>query len=223
MVSGAVVCLTSLGVLAAPSALSHCPQTNPTHLYAHAGRTASSTNGIRGTIEMVEGNVCGSGVSHSITVCSSGSCTGWVQVGWRYYGSYSEPKAYCERRGTGGVYALTEYVVSTITNNYRYESNIVDEKGNRVWSCYVGNVARAQTSASVLGFGTGSWMPVQGEAHSAHVQIGRMAPNVLFFSNLNRRSGATWSALNPVRQAPDVPYGVGVVNTTTVRVWTNPH
>lgn len=233
--SSAVVLLNPPRTLAAPPpsgtanvvprSTLHCPPNSPTHIYAKAGRSLASatSEGIRGNIQMTAGNVCESGVSHSVTVCNNGSCSGWVQVGWRYYSNFSSPKAYCERKGTAGSYQLTEYAVANATHHYKWESNVIDEKNNRQWKCYIGGILRITISASTYGFGKGSWMPVQGEAHSAHVQIGMMAPNKLSFSSLNYKNGTSWPALGPTSPAAPAPYGADVPNSSTVRVWTNPH
>lgn len=208
-----------------PQSVLHCPPNSPTHIYAKAGRSLSSaaSEGIRGNIEMTAGNMCASGVSHSVTVCNTGSCSGWIQVGWRYYSTYTSPRAYCERKGTGGNYQLTEYAVTNATHNYKWESMVIDEKKNRQWKCYIDGTLKVTISATTYGFGKGSWMPVQGEAHSAHVQIGKMAPNKLAFTSLNHKNGASWSVLSPSSPSAPAPYGADVPNSTTVRVWTNPH
>lgn len=205
----------------------HCPPNSPTHIYARAGRSLSSatSEGIRGNIQMTAGNMCASGVSHSVTVCNTGSCGGWVQVGWRYYSTYTAPRAYCERKGTSGTYQLTEYSVTNATHAYKWESREFEEKGtlHRQWECSVDGAVKAFAPTTTYGFSKGSWMPVQGEAHSAHVQIGKMAPNKLSFSSLNYKAGTSWPVLSPSSPSAPAPYGADVPNSSTVRVWTNPH
>lgn len=205
-----------------PSARAHCPGGGGTS-YAAGARSLGSTyaKGVTGDIAWTQGSVCSSGVSHSVTVCNTGSCSGWVQVGWRYYNGYSEPKAYCETKGTGGFYNLTEYAISHSTHTYRYSISPSDP----VWHCQVDGVLKRSTPTATVGFVYGNRLIAQGEAHATHVQIGRMNPARLSFTNLKyvSQSNGGLYAMGPTLNSPPAPYGVDKPSATSIRVWTYAH
>lgn len=146
-----------------------------------------------------------------------------MQVGWRYYSGYSEPRGYCETKGTGGFYNLTEYSISHTTHTYRYSR--VTSDSNEVWHCRIDGVLKRSTLAVTLGFDYGNWLVAQGEAHASHVQIGRMYPATLVFSNLkyvHQTNGGTY-VMGPTLNSPPSPYGVDKPSSSSIRVWTNAH
>jgi hypothetical protein len=175
--------LAILGWSSSPAA-AHCPSTPPNyHEYVSGGNNNNVVKSVKVTIGWVNSPaVCSSGVSHSITICQTGSCPGWMQVGWRYYAGYSKPKAYCERKpSNGNAYTLNEYSVSSESHNYA----IVRTSSN-LFECRIDGDTKEATVTSYVGFSSGTWVPVQSEAHSPHVQLGHVAPNWMVFKDAVR-------------------------------------
>ncbi|MEO8291634.1 MAG: hypothetical protein ABI635_00730 [Actinomycetota bacterium] len=117
-------------------------------------------------------------------------------MGWRYYNGYASPKGYCERApqndGTGS-YALTEYNVDSTEQLYSYFFNNSDQ-----FECRIGGETLRVSHKDWLGFSRGEWVPVQAEAHAPHVQLGRVAPDWLTFSDamkITPGGGGSWSNL----------------------------
>lgn len=220
---GLAVCLVavvgSIVIISTP-AEAHCPGGGGT-TYA-AGKRSATSYGIISSIEWTQGNVCSSGVSHSVTVCKTGTCPGWVQSGWRYYAGYSEPKGYCEYKASSGTYySLTEYAISHATHSY--EMRTVESSGGASWSCRIDGTSKRAVSTWTLGFGNGSYMVAQGEAHAAHVQIGKVAPLKLAFTGLKYRpTSTTLSDMNPTTSTSS-PYGIDKPSNSSIRMWTNAH
>ena len=220
----AAVCAT-LAITAAPVApvaLAHCPG-GGAHEYALGSRTGITSYGVSGYIHVTQGNVCSSGVSHSVTVCSTTGCTvGWAQTGWRYYSGYAQPKGYCEFKGTGGSYSMIEHAITQLPHTYRFDRSTASPGYN--WNCKIDGVTKSTQHSSVLGFSTGPKVTVQGEAHDTHVQIGLMAPSKLVLSGLAYlNSSGTAIAMSPTLATPNAPYGIDLPTTSQVRMWTNGH
>jgi hypothetical protein len=172
----ALVAGSTFAATAAPAA-AHCPGTGPSSQYV-AGGNSTWVTAVRTKIGWVQGDVCTSGVSHSISVVYN-SNDGWLQAGWRYYDGYSEPMGYCERKptaATGNSYALTEYAIAHQGQWYTYKLNSSNQ-----WECKIAGVVKRVTASSWIGFSSGNWVPVQAEAHEDHLQLGRVAPNWLSF------------------------------------------
>jgi len=180
--------------------------------------SGTTANGVRGSIEMTQGQVCTSGVSHSVTLKPSSASGEWVQIGWRYYSGYSTPKAYCEANSP---YGIQEFSVTFATHAYRIQYDSFDQ----YFDCYIDSSGVWSYSATSLGWTQGSYLNGQGEAHQNHVQIGRTAPSKLLFSDLQYRNASTgsWPLLDLVLAAPPAPYGNDEPSPGTLRVWTNAH
>lgn len=200
-------------------AFAHCPGT-PSHVYA-AGTVfpGVAANGVRATIDWTQGNVCSSGVSHSVSVCDTGSCGHWAQVGWRYYSGYSEPKMYCE--WAGGLYKIVEFATTHVAHGYKQDYDAFD----KTWDCYQDSTFKYTYSQANSGFGSGTYLVAQGENHQTHVQIGRMAPAKLLFADMQyqRASDGQWPLMNISVNSPVSPYGVDEPLNGQLRVWTNAH
>lgn len=208
-----------------PDVQAHCPGGIVNHYAAGLQTLPHLANGVAGDIQWTQGAVCNSGVSHSVTVCKvnlSGECATWAQVGWRYYDGDAEPRMYCE--WAGGQYRLVEFVITHVTHRYKLLTDTVD----KFWECYVDGALKASWSWANAGFSSGTELSAQGEAHSPHVQIGRMAPASLLFSDMQyrRASNSTWPAFNvdntfivPV----NAPYGAAEPVFGQLQVWTNAH
>jgi len=208
-----------------PTTEAHCPGGNVNH-YAAGLRTLSElANGIAGDIQWTQGNVCSSGVSHSVGVCkvnASGECAKWAQVGWRYYDGYAEPKGYCE--WAGAQYKLVEFTISHATHRYKQLTDTVD----KFWECYSDGNLKFSWSFGNAGFSTGTELSAQGEAHSPHVQIGKVAPAALLFSDMQyrRASNWTWPAFDVAQTfivPANAPYGASEPVFGQLHVWTNAH
>lgn len=214
----AVLVLSPVGPIPVAPVLAHCPG-NAAHDYAAGGQSVSQSNGVRGTIGWVQGNVCTSGVSHSVTICRPGSCGHWAQVGWRYYDGYPEPRMYCE--WAGSQYKLIEFGISHAAHEYRQQFDTQDD----YWDCYLDSTAKYAYTWQNAGFSYGTWFVAQGENHQAHVQIGRMAPNKLLFDAMKRRrtSDNTWVVANVNPGVSGGPYGADEPAAGDMRVWTNAH
>jgi hypothetical protein len=185
---------------------------------------ATSHNGVTGTIEWTQGNVCTGGVSHSVTLCATVDCFKWVQTGWRYYSNYAEPKMYCEYESGGSYYQIPEFPITHATHEFKLQKT--GSGSNQMWSCYLDGTNKFSALTSQLGFSTGFLVVAQGETHQAHVQIGKMAPQKLNFSYLLRRrtSDSVWLGINLENPLTTfVPYGADEPLAGTLRVWTNAH
>ena len=198
----------------------HCPGT-AAHDYAAGGQGlgAGVANGVRVRIDWTQGNVCTSGVSHSITVCSTGACGDWAQVGWRYYNGYAEPKMYCE--WAGGQYKIVEFAITHVTHEYRMQFDTQD----KYWDCYLDTTFKYSYYWTSAGMTSGSYLVSQGENHQAHVQIGRMAPAKLLFDAMKykKTSDGTWVGMNVAPGVSSGPYGADEPAVGDMRVWTNAH
>lgn len=218
--------LSVSGGLAKPQQVSaHCPGGAGT-FWAAGGRSvgANQSRGVLGAIAWTQGNVCSSGVSHSVSVCASGTCTGFVQTGWRYFSHFAEPQGYCERRSLNGTsYAINYHAISHSGHTYRFQHH--DGANGGEWRCQIDGTTKTTVAVTwMAGMTRGSWMPVQGEAHAPHVQIGSMAPNKLSFTGLRYvNTASSLVNLDPTLQTPSSPYGIDKVSATHVRVWTNAH
>lgn len=212
--------LASLLISASPAVVAaHCPGTSA-HDYAYGNQSPGiNVNGVRGSIDWTQGNVCSSGVSHSVTVCSTGSCPDWAQAGWRYYSGYAEPRMYCE--WAGGTYKIVEFSISHSTHNYRQHYS----SANQRWDCYLNSIVKYSWSLINAGFYQGNYVVAQGENHQAHVQIGRMAPGKLLFASMQHRNASTggWSTMNITPRVSSGPYGADEPAAGQLRVWTNAH
>lgn len=216
----AVIVIPAIPGAPARTALAHCPGGGGT-TYASGGKGSITAYGITSSIGWTQGNVCSSGVSHSVTVCNTGSCGGWVQSGWRYYNGYAEPKGYCEFRAVNGTYSLTEYTISHAAHTYRFD--IIPAPAGANWACKIDGAVKTSKFTIEMGFGNGTWTVAQGEAHATHVQIGTMAPSKLSFTGLNYiNSAGSLIAMNP-SVSTSSPYGIDKPSTTQIRMWTNAH
>ncbi|HJP71318.1 MAG TPA: hypothetical protein VJ975_06325 [Candidatus Limnocylindria bacterium] len=107
----------------------HCPGT-AAHDYAYGNQgLAFNVNGVNAQISWTKGNVCTSGVSHSVSVCSAGSCSKWAQAGWRYYSGYANPLMYCE--WGGGTYKIMDFALSAATHTYQQRFDAPSSE----WDC----------------------------------------------------------------------------------------
>lgn len=213
--------LASLLITASPATVAaHCPGT-AAHDYAYGNQSPGlNVNGVRGSIDWTQGNVCTSGVSHSVTVCDNGYCDHWAQAGWRYYNGYADPRMYCE--WGGGTYKMREFTgLAHATHNYRqqYISSTAQ------WDCYLNSNWKYSWSLISAGFYQGNYLVAQGENHQAHVQIGRVAPAKLVFASMQYRkvSGGSWATMNISPNVTSGPYGADEPAAGQLRVWTNGH
>jgi hypothetical protein len=181
------------GIVVIPgTAQAHCPG-GSTNLYVSGGQDVNVRSARTKIGWMSSSNVCNSGASYSVSIVNYAASTGWLQVGWRYYNGYSSPKGYCERMpqndGTGS-YALTEYNVDPTQQRYSYFFNDSNQ-----FECRIGSETLRVTHEDWLGFSQGEWVPVQAEAHAPHVQLGRVAPDWLTFSDAEKipPAGGGWS------------------------------
>jgi hypothetical protein len=158
--------------------------------------------------------MCTSGVSHSVTLLNGSQ---WVQVGWRYYHWYANPMMYCE---VTDPYDIVEF---SLTERPMPSSS--SDPADKFWDCYLDNAFKFGKSSVVLGFSSGTSVNGQGEAHQSHVQIGKVAPAKLLFSDLQwrRKSDGGWPAMNIVENNSPVPYGNDEPAVGQMRVWTNAH
>ncbi|HET9415908.1 MAG TPA: hypothetical protein VFP30_00060, partial [Candidatus Limnocylindria bacterium] len=142
-------------------------------------------------------------MSHSVSICETGSCNAWAQAGWRYYNGYAEPRMYCE--WAGGTYKIVEFSISHATHNYRQQYS----SANQRWDCYLDQIVKYSYTLINAGMYQGSYVVAQGENHQAHVQIGRMAPNKLRLYSMQHRRASTggWATMNIVPQVSSGPYG----------------
>lgn len=197
----------------------HCPGGALGHWYAFGHQTPGVTmNGIAATIEWTQGNICSSGVSHSVSVANAAG-TAWAQVGWRYWTWMSEPMMYCEWQG--GQYKIQDFSITHASHRYKVVYDTVD----KYWDCSIDNVVKYSYSGANANFSGGSLAVAQGEAHQPHVQIGRNAPAKLAFTDMQYRkqSDGSWPAFNVTLDPADVPCGEDKPVVGQIRVWTNPH
>ena len=207
-------------VLTSPTpANAHCPGTAANDKALGSQGLSFYVNGVTSAIGWTQGNVCTSGVSHSISVCSSGSCSHWAQAGWRYYSGYSGPRMYCE--WAGGTYKLIEFSLSPGDHTYQQR---FDSSGSE-WDCLQDSSIKFSWPLASAGFTIGTYVVGQGENHQAHVQIGRVAPNKLPFWNMQYRKTSTgaWTTMNIVPRVTGGPYGADEPGVGQLRVWTNAH
>jgi hypothetical protein len=160
------------------------------------GNGTNIVRAVRTTIEwMNSSNVCSSGASYSVSIVNG---SGWVQVGWRYYSGYANPEGYCEVNplpGGSGTYRLREYTVPHSEQLYSFRRNTTDQ-----FECSFAGAGKESPSTAYLGFSNGTWVPVQAEAHANHVQLGRIAPSWLEFTNsekvLTGGGASAWTQMN---------------------------
>jgi hypothetical protein len=105
----------------------NCPGTSSGALYAGAHQfLANAANGVKGDIQWTNPTVCtnpsGNAFSlEGITLCSSGTCPGWVQVGWVKRQSLdSSPKMYCEYKWTDSP-VVTQYWFSITAATHKLQ------------------------------------------------------------------------------------------------------
>lgn len=185
-----------VGLLLVPvPARAHCPG-GFQYLYVAGGNSITVESARTRIGWMGSSNVCNSDASYSVSIVNNAASTGWVQVGWIYRNGYSSPKGYCERKpqnnGTGS-YALTEYNVDSTEQLYSYFFNNLEQ-----FECRIGGETLRVSHKDWLGFSRGEWVPVQAEAHAPHVQLGRIAPDWLTFSDAEKitpSGGGSWSNL----------------------------
>lgn len=212
-------------VTASPVAADCDAATANGNYYASSYRV-KSTRGVRVNIGDISGStLCsGSGVSHSATVCSNTSCDGWGQVGWRQYSWYSTNKGYCEFKpnasGTGW-YTINNYSNVPGAQNYEMKFDHIDVQ----WECRHAGVQKGTRSSAWMGYSFGSYMPVQGEAHELHDQIGGDLPLKLNFTNMKYwQISAPWTTLDIGNiQTDDSDYGAEEPSVGSFRVWTENH
>lgn len=199
-------------------AQAHCPGTPANQRAHYTAETSSLKNGVKGSIQWTQGNVCTSGVSHWVNLCSS-SCAYWVQAGWRYYSWHSEPKGYCEWNGTH--YRLREFTISHATHVYRQQYDSLDKD----WDCYVDSTLMFSRGLEDIGMSAGTWFRSAGENHQKHVQIGKMAPDTLSLSYLRWRINSTgnWDLVNGTADVEGGPYGAEETQSGFLKVWTDAH
>ncbi len=213
------VLVLALTLISPAPADAHCPGT-AAHDYAYGNQGLGfNVNGVNAQISWTKGNVCTSGVSHSVSVCSAGSCTKWAQAGWRYYSGWANPLMYCE--WGGGTYKLMDFALSAATHTYQQRFDAASSE----WDCTLDGAVKFSWSLANAGFSLGTYVVAQGENHQAHVQIGRMAPAKLLFANLQYRkvSDASWPAMDIVPRVSGGPYGADEPGVGQLRVWTNAH
>jgi len=211
--------------------LGHCPGGTPDpdwRAYASGGYGIASgtlANAIVGTIQWTNPNPCTTTRGDAFTleginISQSGANNGWVQVGWVDRQGYSAPKWYCEFTGESpGRWDLLEGTLGSGTYVYKMQYDSADG----YWDCIVNGSGKASRTGSWMGFTSGSWLVVQGETNATHGQIGKVAPSKLLFSDLQKRRGTTWSALNISVNNPPAPYGVDEPAAGQLRNWTNGH
>lgn len=169
--------------------LAHCT-TISGNFYAYANESGfAQSDGVMGNIDWTQGNICTSGVSHSVTLCkASNDCGHWVQVGWRYSLGYAEPMMYCEFSYPGHAPKQVEFAITHATHHYKMQ--VTTQGFIELWTCYKDGGQKYVWPVGSAGFSSGTYVDAQGEAHQDHVQIGLMAPNRLSFFNLQRRTAA---------------------------------
>jgi hypothetical protein len=180
---------------------------------------ANAHDAVRGKIELTQGNICGVGVSHSLTLCVS-SCNKFVQVGWRYRNFMTVPMMYCEKyNAANGYNDLDDFAMSQTTHTYKFAHEFSGE-----WKCYRDGEVIGEYVDDFLGFTAGTYMNAQAEAHVYHAQLGRVAPNKLRFDEIHRRrdSDQTWFEPTLIVQ-PNIPqpYNGDVPSAGTLDVWTD--
>lgn len=109
-----------------------------------------------------------------------------------------------------------------VTNVFRFHYNRTDD----YWQCRINDIVRKQLTAVTMGWTQGWWMPVQGETHGYHVQIGELYPAKLTFTEMTYRqtTSTTWQTLNLGGvNSPDWPYDVEEPQAGKMRVWTYDH
>jgi hypothetical protein len=212
--------LASMLITTSPAAVAaHCPGT-AAHDYAYGNQSPGvNVNAVVASIDWTQGNVCTSGVSHSVSVCSTGSCVRWAQAGWRYYNGYAEPRMYCE--WAGGVYKLVEFGLTHARHAYKQQYDSFD----KYWDCYLDSTFKYSWSLANSGFSQGTYVVAQGENHQAHVQIGKMLPAKLQFVLMMYRkaSDGSWPNMNITPHVSSGPYGADEPAIGQLRVWTNAH
>jgi hypothetical protein len=150
----------------------------------------------------------------------------WAQAGWRYYTGYAEPRGYCEFQGVpdehSNNYFIDEYTIAHATHVYQVRFNDSDD-----WVCKINDSRKASQPRTIMGFGSGTWMPVQGENHGTHVQIGEMDPGRLRFDILRYQapSTTTWLPMDLAGSLNSVsfPFGRDNPDPDVLRVWTVAH
>jgi hypothetical protein len=192
-VSGGAV----IAVIVSSPAEAHCVGNGNTgHYYVAGGNGSAPVRAAQTKIEWVASpSICDSGNSNSISIVHG---DGWVQAGNLIWAGYSRPMGYCERNpdaGGTGSYAISEYAVAQEAQVYTYAR----PQGSLTFDCRIGGETLRSTHRDWLGFGSGGWVPVQAEAHALHVQLGRVAPNWMRFSEAARKtttqSGDAWSPM----------------------------
>jgi hypothetical protein len=126
---------------------------------------------------------------------------------------------YCE--WAGQQYKLVEFGLTHVTHAYKQIYDSFDGG----WDCYLDSAGKFFWTLGQSGFSQGTYVVAQGENHQAHVQIGRMAPGKLLFSDMQYRksSDGSWPAMNITPGVSSGPYGADEPAVGQLRVWTNAH
>lgn len=221
----ASACVIALGPSALGPVSAHCPNVSG-YFYAGGSRTpVGGADGAKATIAWTDPNPCQESVNHHVSLLYYVDPNHWghMQTGWIKYPGLTV-KGFCEIKSVAnGFYPLVTWSVVSVSHNYQvFRSGPV---GNGSWQCIYDGVIKASKSVALMGFGTGQYVDTEGEAHSQHGQLGKMAPAALFWSamQIHYFSTGTWQSGTPTLYAPDSPYGAAIPGSGQMQIWTNAH
>jgi len=74
-----------------------------------------------------------------------------------------------------------------------------------------------------MGWQSGKYLVVQGEANAVHAQIGTLLPSKLDFTSMQYKKSTTWYTFNIANMSnPGFPYGRDEPAAGQFRNWTDP-
>ena len=225
------VILPTTMLLAGPPApaAAHCPGSaipNNGRHYAAGTRNIAGVavaKGIRGNVGWVNPNVCTrpDGFAFSaeyMNICNTGSCSGWVQVGWLKSQGNAAPQFYCEFKPVGGAAVRFQAPLTQAQHAYKFDYDAFDG----LWDCFLDGAGKF--SRGNMGFTQGTWLVGGGEVNATHAQIGAAAPAKLALTDMQYRNAANqWPAFDVANFVLNVPYGVDEPAVGQLRNWTNAH
>ena len=130
-----------------------------------------------------------------------------MQVGWVDREGYAQPKYYTEFKGAGTYYdPVHEFAATAGTHTYKCEYISVDQN----WPCAVDSTWLRSAALAQMGWSSGSYLVVQGEANAVHAQIGTLLPSHLDFTSMQYKKTTTWLTFDITSMSnPGFPYERG--------------
>ena len=143
------------------------------------------------------------------------------RVGQRQVNGWGTPRGYCEVSGANQYYDRRDVPLpnlATITYQFRYKDGI--------WTCRINDEVVDTWTLNQVGFAQGTWLPVQGESHGYHVQLGDVYPAKMRFDEIDYELAGS-NLWQPVTldepNNPEWPYDTDTPAADVFRVWTLNH